>query len=144
MWITLILEVVSPNCILVHVMPVIIITLNFEPSTSLAFRSSCSDMAAAKAMKRAHKILAIEEKVEILNQIGKKSYKLLSEQYGVGISTISDTQYTLPANNLNVCHMHAVITILAILQQTYSCIMVINTCTWSIPPDLQKTSKFTI
>ena len=56
------------------------------------------------------------EKVEILDQIGKKSYKLLSEQYGVGISTVSDTQYTLPAaNNYNVYHMHAVITILVIL-----------------------------
>ena len=51
--------------------------------------------------KRAHKSLTIEEQVEI--QIGKKSYKLLSEQYGVGISTIPDTEYTLPAaNNYNV------------------------------------------
>ena len=66
--------------------------------------------------KRAHKSLAIEEKVEILDQIRKKSYKLLSEQYGVEISTIPDTQCTLPAvNNYNVYHMHVVITILVIL-----------------------------
>ena len=31
----------------------------------------------------------IEQKVEILDKIGGKSYKLLSEEYGVGISTIS-------------------------------------------------------
>ena len=36
-------------------------------------------MAAAKVKKRAHKSLTIEENV----QIGKKSYKLPSEQHGV-------------------------------------------------------------
>lgn len=40
--------------------------------------------------KRAHKSLPIEDKVKILDQIGKKSYKLLSEEYGIGVSTISD------------------------------------------------------
>ena len=60
--------------------------------------------------KRAHKSLTIEEN---LDQIRKKSYKLLSEQYGVGISTISEAEYTLPA--ANVYHMHAVISILVIL-----------------------------
>ncbi len=44
----------------------------------------------AKSTKRAHKTLTIEEKVKILDQIGKKSYKVLSEEYGIGISTISD------------------------------------------------------
>ena len=43
-----------------------------------------------KKPKRAHKSLSIEQKVEILDKIGKKSYKLLSEEYGVGTSTISD------------------------------------------------------
>ena len=37
--------------------------------------------------KRAHKSLSM---VAILDQIRKKSYKLLSEEYGIGISTISD------------------------------------------------------
>ena len=73
-------------------------------------------MEAVKTKKRANKSLTIEGKVKILDQIGKKRYKLLSEQYGVGISTISDTQYTLPAaDNYDVYHMHAVITILVIL-----------------------------
>ena len=40
--------------------------------------------------KRAHKTLTIHQKLEILDQIGKKSYKVLSEEYGVGVSTISD------------------------------------------------------
>ena len=57
-------------------------------------------MAATKAKKRAHKNLTIEEKVVILDRIGKKSYKLLSEQYGVVISTISDTLYTSPAADI--------------------------------------------
>ena len=49
----------------------------------------CLIMAAAKP-KRTHTSLSIEKKVEILDKIGKKSYKVLSEEYGVGISTISD------------------------------------------------------
>ena len=40
--------------------------------------------------KRAHKTLTIYQKLEIVDQIGKKSYKVLSEEYGVGVSTISD------------------------------------------------------
>ena len=80
----------------------LLITLNFEPSTSLVFRSSCSDMEDAKAKKRVHKSLTIEEKVEILDQIWKKSYKLLSEQHGVGISTVSTTQYALPAETITM------------------------------------------
>ena len=40
--------------------------------------------------KRAHKTLTIHQKLEILDQIGKKRYKVLSEDYGVGVSTISD------------------------------------------------------
>ena len=34
--------------------------------------------------------LSIEKKVEILDQIGRKSYKILSEEYGIGISTVAD------------------------------------------------------
>lgn len=46
-------------------------------------------MASSSGTKRAHTTLPIETKVEILGQIGK-SYKHLSLEYGVGISTISD------------------------------------------------------
>ena len=45
---------------------------------------------AEKKTKRAHKTLSIAEEVEILDQIPNKSYKVLSEKYGVGTSTISD------------------------------------------------------
>ena len=44
----------------------------------------------ASKSKRAHKSLSIADKVKILDQIERKSYKLLSELLGVGISTISD------------------------------------------------------
>ena len=55
----------------------------------LSIRFCLIIMAAAKP-KRTHTSLSIEKKVEILDKIGKKSYKVLSEEYGVGISTISD------------------------------------------------------
>ena len=44
----------------------------------------------SKQLKRAHKSLTIDEKIEILDQIGRKSYKVLKDEYGVGISTISN------------------------------------------------------
>ena len=75
-------------------------------------------MEATKAKKRTRKNLTIEEKVEILDQIGKKSYKLLSEQYRVGISTISDTDTDTDftsTKQLECIHMHSVITMLVIL-----------------------------
>ena len=34
--------------------------------------------------------MSVQQKVEILDKIGEKSYKVLSEEYGVGISTIAD------------------------------------------------------
>ena len=46
-------------------------------------------MAAAK-VKRLHKTLTIEQKVELLDKIGKVSYTILCEEYGVGHSTITD------------------------------------------------------
>ena len=52
--------------------------------------SSSSSSSTAKKRKRAHKTLSIEEKVEILDQIPNKSYRIISEKYGVGTSTISD------------------------------------------------------
>ena len=50
------------------------------------------EKAKAKAVrKRAHISLSVEQKVEILDLIEKKtSNKLLSEKHGVGISTTSD------------------------------------------------------
>ena len=36
--------------------------------------------------KRAHRSLTIDKKIEILDQIGKKRLKILSEKYGVGES----------------------------------------------------------
>jgi hypothetical protein len=44
--------------------------------------AAASDQTSGqKEPKRAHKSLSIEQKVEILDKIGKKSYKLLSEEY---------------------------------------------------------------
>ena len=41
-------------------------------------------------MKRPHKTLTIDEKVEILDNIGKKNYTVISEEYGIGRATITD------------------------------------------------------
>lgn len=46
--------------------------------------------ALKRGSKRAHKTLTIDEKIEILDQLGTKSYTLLAEQYGIGRSTICD------------------------------------------------------
>ena len=35
-------------------------------------------------------MLTIDQKLELLDQIGKKSYTVLCEEYGIGHSTISD------------------------------------------------------
>ena len=40
--------------------------------------------------KRTHKTLTIVDKMKILDKIGTKSYTVLSEEYGVGRSTICD------------------------------------------------------
>ena len=47
-------------------------------------------MATGNSKKRPHKTLTIDEKVEILDQIGKKSYTVISEEYGIGRATITD------------------------------------------------------
>ena len=51
-------------------------------------------MAASSTSEKVAKLsktcLSIEKKVEILDQIGCKSYKILSEEYGIGISTVAD------------------------------------------------------
>ena len=119
----------------------LLITLNFEPSTSLAFRSSCSDMEAMKVKKRAHKGLTIEEKVEIPNQIGKKSYKLLSVQYGVWISTISGHRVYVTSSTQLKCISRACcnhLTCHRVIKTLINCILIKNTGT---PPDLQKEAK---
>ena len=46
--------------------------------------------------KRLHKTLTINEKIEILDQIGKKSYTVLCEEYGVGKSMITDIKKREP------------------------------------------------
>ena len=47
-------------------------------------------MATRNSKKRPHKTLTIDEKLEILDQIGKKSYTPISEKYGIGRATIID------------------------------------------------------
>ena len=47
--------------------------------------------------KRAHNTLTIDKKLELLAQIGKKSYIALCETYGVGRFTISDLKKQEPA-----------------------------------------------
>ena len=44
----------------------------------------------AAAAKRSHKTLTIDQKIELLDKIGKVSYTILCQQYGIGRSTISD------------------------------------------------------
>ena len=46
--------------------------------------------SAVRVVKRAHKTLTIDQKLELLNQIGKKSYTVLCDEYGFGRSIISD------------------------------------------------------
>lgn len=46
--------------------------------------------STVRVVKRAHKTLIIDQKLELLDQIGKKSYTVLCEEYGIGRSTISD------------------------------------------------------
>ena len=53
--------------------------------------------AGSKRQKRAHNTLTIDKKLELLAQIGKKSYTALCETYGVGRSTISDFKKQEPA-----------------------------------------------
>ena len=47
-------------------------------------------MTTGKSKKRPQKTLTIDEKLEILDQIGKKSYTVISEEYGIGRATITD------------------------------------------------------
>ena len=47
-------------------------------------------MATNAKPKRAHKTLSIDQKVKLVDQIDKKSYTVVCEEYGIGRSTISD------------------------------------------------------
>ena len=47
-------------------------------------------VSAAGTGKRAHKTLTIDQKLELLDQIRKKSYTVLCEEYGIGCSTIDN------------------------------------------------------
>ena len=46
-------------------------------------------MAAKKSIKRPHKTLTIHQKLSLLDDIDKKSYTVLCDEYGIGRSTIS-------------------------------------------------------
>ena len=46
--------------------------------------------SAVRVVKRVHKTLSIDQKLELLDQIGKKSYTVLCKEYEIGRSTISD------------------------------------------------------
>jgi len=50
-----------------------------------------SASSAAGTRKRAHKTLTIDQKLELLDQIGKTSYTMLCEKYRIGRSTITLT-----------------------------------------------------
>ena len=47
--------------------------------------------------KRAYKMLTIDQKLELLNQIGKKLYAVLCEKYKLGHSTIADITNRKPS-----------------------------------------------
>ena len=47
-------------------------------------------MAATTKAKRAHKALTVDQKLKLLDQIGKKSYTELCKEYGIWQSTITD------------------------------------------------------
>ena len=55
----------------------------------MALNSGTGVDRCIKKMKRPHKTLSTDQKLEILHQGGKKSYALLSEEYGIGHSTIA-------------------------------------------------------
>ena len=44
-------------------------------------------IATGNSKKMPHKTLTIDEKVEILEKIGKKSYNVVSEEYSIGCAT---------------------------------------------------------
>ena len=48
------------------------------------------ESTSGRKPKRAHKTLTINQKIEILDQLGKKSYTVLCEEYGIGKSTITE------------------------------------------------------
>ena len=61
------------------------------PSCSEVSASEVSATSSGKALKRKRKVLTIEQKVEILNELSRGvSATILSERYGVGKSTVSD------------------------------------------------------
>ena len=47
-------------------------------------------MASITRTKRAHKTLTVDQKLKLLDEVGKKSYTVLCEEYGIGRSTITD------------------------------------------------------
>ena len=52
---------------------------------------------SARKPKQAYKMLTIDQKLEILDQISTRSYNVLCKEYGIGRSTISDIKKRKPA-----------------------------------------------
>ena len=63
-----------------------------RPILLLSFAAAkISRLRSQNKLTRTHKSLSVAKKVKILDQIGtKKGYMLLSEEFGIGISIISD------------------------------------------------------
>ena len=67
------------------------ISTSAEASASLPSCSEVSATSSGKALKRKRKVLTIEQKVEILNELSRGvSATILFERYGVGKFTVSD------------------------------------------------------
>ena len=62
-------------------------------------------MASISKSKRSHKTLTIDKKLELLDQIRKKSYTVLCEEYGIGRSTITNLKKQEPALQAYKCKM---------------------------------------
>ena len=56
-----------------------------------------ASLTAAGTGKRAHKMLTIDQKLELLDQIGKKLYTVLCKQHGIGRFTIADIKKCKPS-----------------------------------------------
>ncbi len=50
----------------------------------------CSFSVNKMSEKRAHKTLSLDEKLQIFEKLGSHTHRQLSEEYGVGVSTIAD------------------------------------------------------
>ena len=56
----------------------------------LGFYCYWLELMALSKPKRAHKTISIDQKIQLLYQINKKSYTVFCEEFGIRPSTISD------------------------------------------------------